>query len=78
MIDEDYNKLVTDKFNEYLNLLLRRDVRGVVVVIVDNDLLTRSDTFGIPDVSMIGALDYAKHRILELNSKIPFQTDNET
>jgi hypothetical protein len=69
MIDEKYHELVDYKFKEYAELVKSDSIRSVAIVIVNNDLRSQVDTFGIPDIALIGALDYCKHRILVLNSE---------
>lgn len=69
MIDEKYHQLVDDKFKEYAELVKTGEIRSMEIVIVNNDLRSRVDTFGIPDIALVGALDYCKHRMLVLNSE---------
>jgi len=64
---DDYHKVVDDKFKEYMELVKTGTIRSIAIVIVNQDLTSRVDTFGTPDIALVGSLDYCKHRILMLN-----------
>lgn len=70
MNEEEYDRIITNYFNRLMDRLLRRDLAGVCVVIIENDNTCKSDSFGIPGIVMVGALEYAKSEILKLNSPI--------
>jgi len=69
MIDKEYRELVDEKFKEYAELVKTGKIRSAAIVLVNTDLTSRADTFGQPDLALIGGIDYCKHRILVLNSQ---------